>query len=180
MVFTHLPSSLSLIVIPFVPDLGVVIALLLVDAMRGDEMLRELGEPLLAAARRLTLGPAPEHLVLERALRLPGAEDLLHLADDQLEHLDLALEDLEHVGLERAATRQIDDAHGMLLPQSMHATDALLDPLGIPGQVIVHDERAELEVEPFGAGLGGDQQRPALPEVLDERGAHVGGAAGGL
>ena len=33
MVFTHLPSSLSLIVIPFVPDLGVVIALLLARSL---------------------------------------------------------------------------------------------------------------------------------------------------
>src|SRR5262249_29407211 len=97
------PTSRALLLgfVRAVEQHALAVALLLVELARGDQVLRQLGEAPLAHARRAGLGPAPEHLVLERALHLPGAEDLLHLAHDQLEHADLAVEDLEHVRLDR-------------------------------------------------------------------------------
>jgi hypothetical protein len=54
------------------------ILLLLVLPPGDQKVLGQLGEAALAHART-RLGPAPEDLVLERAVRLPGAEDLLDL-----------------------------------------------------------------------------------------------------
>ena len=130
-------------------------------------MLREFGESALAATRRVRLRPAPEDLVLERTLHLPRAEDLFHLAHDQFEHADLALEDLEHVGLERAAAHQVHDAHRVRLPQSVDAADALLEPHGVPGQVVVHDDARELQVAALAAGLGRDQHLFVMTEVVE-------------
>src|SRR5262249_30148865 len=109
--------------------------LFLVLATRIEQMLRELGEAAFAYARIARFGPALEDLVLERAVWLPGAEDLLDLADDELEHADLSVEDLEHVGLDRAASDQIDHPHRMLLAETMHAPDPLLHTHRIPRQV---------------------------------------------
>ena len=46
----------------------------------------------------------------------------------------------------------------------MAAADALFDALGIPGQIIVHDQRAELQIDTFGGGS----------VVVDYRGQIVG------
>ncbi len=50
----------------------------------------------------------------------------------------------------------------------MAAADALLDALRVPRQVVVDDQRAELEVDAFGAGFGGNHDRATLLEVLDQ------------
>jgi len=39
------------------------------------------------------------------------------------------------------------------------AADPLLDALGVPGQVVVHDDIAELQVDALRGGLCGDDQR---------------------
>ncbi len=43
----------------------------------------------------------------------------------------------------------------MFLSVAMAATDALLDSLGIPGEVVIDDQRAKLKVDAFGARLRG-------------------------
>jgi hypothetical protein len=57
------------------------------------------------------------------------------------------------------------------------AANALFDTLRVPRQVVVDDERAELQVDALGGGLGGDHDVGALPsscaEVVDERGAAI-------
>jgi hypothetical protein len=45
----------------------------------------------------------------------------------------------------------------MLLPVAVASSDALLDPLRVPGQVVVDDQRAELEVDALGGGFGGER-----------------------
>ncbi|MNR08964.1 hypothetical protein D3C85_1251460 [compost metagenome] len=57
----------------------------------------------------------------------------------------------------------------------MAATDPLFDTLGIPGQVVVHHQRAELQVDAFRPSLGGDHYGAEFLEMLDQRGAGVGG-----
>jgi len=61
----------------------------------------------------------------------------------------------------------------VLLTVAVTATDALLDPLRIPWQVIVDDERAELQVDAFGRRLGREQDRGFVAEMLNKRRANI-------
>ena len=61
----------------------------------------------------------------------------------------------------------------------MAAADALLDPLRVPRQVEVDDQRAELKVDTLGGRLRGDQNRGFIAEMLDDGGLHVHGARAG-
>lgn len=110
----------------------------------------------------------------------PGFERSEHLVagpEDALEELELFGQQLEDslVGLV-LAVEEVHDHHVVLLAIAMAAPDTLLDALGIPRQVVVHDERAELEVDAFGARLGRDHDPTLVAEVVDESGAHVGAA----
>ena len=67
----------------------------------------------------------------------------------------------------------------VLLAVAVAAADALLDALGIPRQVVIHDQRAELEVDALRAGFGGDHDAAFLAEIIHKRGAHVGGPGAG-
>ena len=51
---------------------------------------------------------------------------------------------------------------------------ALFDALGIPRQVIVDDQIAELEVDTLGRRLGSNQDRSFVTKILHQRGAHIG------
>ena len=51
----------------------------------------------------------------------------------------------------------------MLLAVAMATADALLDALGIPGKVVVHDQRAELEIDAFRCGLSSDHNARPVP-----------------
>ena len=57
----------------------------------------------------------------------------------------------------------------MLLPDTVHAPDALLQLHRIPGQVVVEDHMAELEVEALSACIRRDQ----YPCLLSERLLHI-------
>ncbi len=74
---------------------------------------------------------------------------------------------------------EVDHHHVELLAVAVAAADALLDALRVPGQVVVHHQVAELEVDALGRGLGGDQDRRLVAEVLHQRGAHVGARRAG-
>ena len=78
-----------------------------------------------------------------------------------------------------AAVDEVDHHHIMLLAVAVAAANALLDALGVPGQVVIDDERAKLQVDAFGAGLGGNHDFCAIAEVLDQCGAGVCGARAG-
>jgi hypothetical protein len=56
----------------------------------------------------------------------------------------------------------------VLLTVTVAATNALLNALWVPRQVVVHHEGAELEVDAFRARLGGDHDVPFLPEIFDQ------------
>ena len=53
-----------------------------------------------------------------------------------------------------AARDEIHDAHVVALAVAVNAAHALLQPRRIPGDVVVHHEPAELEVDPFARGVG--------------------------
>ena len=112
-----------------------------------------------------------------------GAEHFVGGPEHAVEELELLVQKLEDplVGLV-GAVDEVDDHHVVLLAVPVATTDALLDPLRVPRQVVVHHERAELEVHAFRGGLGGNHDRRPLGEFIDQSGTHVGrrGAADAL
>ena len=74
-----------------------------------------------------------------------------------------------------ALVEKVDDDHIELLAVAVASADALLDALRIPRQVVVDDQIAELQIDPFGGGFGGDHDGRFVAEILDEGGAHIGG-----
>ena len=52
---------------------------------------------------------------------------------------------------------EVDHHHIESLTVTMTATDALFNALGIPGQVKIDDQIAELKINAFGSGFGGNQ-----------------------
>jgi hypothetical protein len=83
-----------------------------------------------------------------------------------------------HVGSIRAI-EEIDDDDIVFLPVTMAATNALLNSLRVPRQVIVDHEIAELEVDTLCGCFCCNHDAGFVAEVLDERGALIrGGRAG--
>ena len=117
----------------------------------------ERGVDLLGRAALLVDG---EDALLEVHAGLDGAQHLVRGAEDAVEEAELLAEQLEHapVGLV-ALVQEVDDDHVVLLAVAVAAADALLDALRVPGQVVVDDQRAELQVDAFRRRLGGEQDR---------------------
>ncbi len=67
----------------------------------------------------------------------------------------------------------------MLLTVAMAAADALLDPLRVPRQIVIHNHRAELKIDPFRPRFGGNHDLAFFAEVIDQCRAHVGGLGPG-
>ena len=78
-----------------------------------------------------------------------------------------------------ALVEEIDDDHVVFLAVTVAAADALLDALGIPRQVEIHDEGAELEVDAFSGGLGGDENFCGVAKGVNDGGAGIYGAGAG-
>jgi len=83
-----------------------------------------------------------------------GTEYLLVAADGMLEHSDAQQASLVDVGIDGARRDEIYDGNGFtLLAVTVNATDPLLDPHGVPWEVIVDEKVAKLEIQPFAADL---------------------------
>src|SRR6185369_242227 len=50
--------------------------------------------------------------------------------------------------------QEVDDHYVVLLSVAMTTANALLDPLRIPRQVVIHHQRTELKINSFGARFG--------------------------
>ena len=74
------------------------------------------------------------------------------------------------MGLDGLVAAEVEDGDIFVLAQPMQAANALLDAHGVPGQIIVDELMAELEVAPFGAALGAhhDPHAPQLFAFLPE------------
>ena len=55
----------------------------------------------------------------------------------------------------------------------MATADPLLDALRVPRQVVVDDQRAELEIHAFCSRFGREHDRRVVAEMLDQRGAQI-------
>ena len=67
----------------------------------------------------------------------------------------------------------------MLLAVAVATSDALLNTLGVPREVVIDNHGAELEVNAFGAGFGGDHDLCFVSEPVNECGTHVGCSGAG-
>ena len=113
--------------------------------------------------------PGVQHEIGELALLLEAAEDGADLADDQLEHRDLFLQQRQHLLLQRAARDQIEDEDLAVLADAVDAADALLDRHRVPGHVEIDQGIAELDVAPFAARLRAQQDRRMVAKRGDGR-----------
>ena len=78
-----------------------------------------------------------------------------------------------------ALVEKVDDHYIELLPITMAATNALLDTLRVPRQVVVDDEIAELQVDTFRCSFSGNENLCFIAEVIDKCRAAVDGRAAG-
>ena len=97
-----------------------------------------------------------------------GAECLTHL----VEFLEKAVEDLALAGI---AGDEIPDVHLVVLPVAVDASHPLLQAVGIPGDVVVDHQRAELQVDALTRGLGRHHNlRPVAEGVFGlDAGVHI-------
>src|SRR5262249_777704 len=118
--------------------------------------------------------------LLEIYTGLDSAEHLIARTEDAFKEREFFREELKDalVGCV-CLIEEIDHDHIMLLPVTMTAADALLDALRVPRQVVVHHERAELQVDAFRASFRSNHDFSLFAEVVYQGGAHVSGTRTG-
>ena len=67
----------------------------------------------------------------------------------------------------------------MLLTIAVTPPDTLLDPLGVPRQVEVHNQRAELQIHAFRGGFGSNEDGGFVAKMVYDCGFHVDGTRAG-
>ncbi|MNP05921.1 hypothetical protein D3C76_978850 [compost metagenome] len=67
-----------------------------------------------------------------------------------------------------AGVEEVDHHHVETLTIAMATTDALFDPLRVPGQIIVDQQGTELQVNAFCCCLGGNHDFRLFAEVIDQ------------
>src|SRR5256886_404046 len=107
------------------------------------------GPPWLRLAQR----PDLHHHVFEGPSLVEVAQDEVQLADDELEHVDLAVEEFHQVRLHGLLRPQVRDVDLALLAEAVHPSDPLFDAQGIPREIVVDDRPRELQVPALSAGL---------------------------
>jgi len=108
------------------------------------------------------------HTGFETAQHLvAGSEDTVK----ELEFLGKQLIDALVGGV--ALIQEIDNDNVMLLTVPMAAPNALLDPLRIPGEIIVDDKGSELKIDTLCTRFGGDHDGRFIPEVIHQSGAQI-------
>src|SRR5262249_6253268 len=81
--------------------------------------------------------------------------------------LELVKQTLQHAPLDGIGSHKIENQTIMLLAIAVNTAHALLKPIRIPGNVIVEQDVAALEVDPFPLRLGGHQDlNGAVSELL--------------
>ena len=148
----------------------------------GAEGLESAGDVFGVAALLVDI----EDLAFEVDAGFDSAEDIVGSAKYAAEEVEFLFEEFMNaaVGL-IFLVEEVDDNDVMFLAIPVAASDALFNALGVPGEVVVDDERAELEVDAFGGGFGGDEDLAIVAEVFKDGGADIDqsgtrGAAGGL
>ena len=109
--------------------------------------------------------------VAEELLQEVGGEDLADHVEDLVGPelvADLAQplqELLEHAAFAGVTGHEVENDAVVLLAVPVDAADPLLEPDGVPRDVVVDHLGAELEVDPFARGLGGDEHLGGFAEL---------------
>ena len=115
--------------------------------------------------------------LLEIYAAFDGAEHFVAGAENAFEQLELFGQQFVNAPVRGVlAVEEVHDHHIVFLPVAMAAADALFDTLGIPRQVVIHHERAELKVDALRARLRGNHDLSLLAKIVHQRGTHVCGA----
>src|SRR5712691_4134116 len=94
----------------------------------------------------LSQDPDVHHQVFERPTLTEIPEDQIEFSHDELEHVDLPVEELHQVRLDRVLCPHVDHVDLTFLAEAMDAPDPLLDPKRIPRKIVIHHGPSELEV----------------------------------
>ena len=140
----------------------------LVGNLRTQLLLQPI-ESLLYFLRRATLVIDLRDAFLEVHTVADAAQHLVAGTENSAEELELLIQQFiyTHIG-SIAFVEEVDNYHVVLLPVAMAAANALLDALWVPGHIIVHHQRAELEVDALGCRLGGNHPLGAIVYCLKE------------
>ena len=104
-----------------------------------------------------------------------AAENFVGGAKDAFEQAEFLAEEFKDPFVGPVAlVDEIDHDDIVFLAVTMDSADALFDPLRIPGQVVIDQQRAELEVDTLGSGFGTDENFSRFSEVINKSGFHVG------
>jgi len=105
---------------------------------------------------------------------LNGAKHFVGCTEDTVKQIEFLIQQLVNPAIRLVAqVDEVEHHHIVLLPVAMAATNALFDALGIPGQVVVDHQGAELQVDTFGCGFGGDHDAALATEVVHQCGAGI-------
>ena len=115
----------------------------------------------------------PRVVVAQDAFDVRGGQHF----DDDVEHrvvvqrvadlLELVQEPLQHPAFDRVGGREVEDQAVLALAIAVDAAHPLLQPVGVPGDVVVEEDVADLEVDPLARRLRGHQDLDrALAELL--------------
>src|SRR3954471_18916650 len=149
--------ALHLLGIVFRGDVGVELLLTLSCLAAGNDLLADRLDALLEDIIGVRAQPGVGQALLERIGAAEVAEYDVELTDHELEELDLLVEKSEHVRFDRAARGEVDDVRLTSLANAVDAADALLHDHRVPGQLVVHEAVAELQVQSFRPGAGRDE-----------------------
>jgi hypothetical protein len=98
-----------------------------------------------------------ENAPLEVHAGLDSAQNFVRRAEYAIEEIKFFPQELKHTLVSCVPfVQEVDYNHVMFLAVTMAATDALLDALGIPWQIVVDHQRAELQVDALRACFRGD------------------------
>ena len=118
----------------------------------GDDLLADRLDALLEDVIGFRTQPRLGQALLERIGAPEVAENDVELTDTSSNKLDLLIEESQHLRFDRAARGEVDDVRLARLADAVDAADALLHDHRVPGELVIHEAIAELQVQSLGAG----------------------------
>ena len=118
-----------------------------------------------------------QNALLKIQATVHAAQDLIGRAKHTIKQLELVRQQFQHplIGMV-AGIDEVDHHHIMLLPVAMTTANPLLNALRVPGQIVVDDQRTELQIDPFRRRLGSDHHISRFTEVINQRSTSINGA----
>ncbi len=112
-------------------------------------------------------------VVAQHAFDLGRGQDLAHHIEDRVvlqrvaDFLQLLKQPLQHPPLDGVGRDEVEDQAVLALAVAMDAPHPLLQAVRVPRDVVVEEDVADLKVDAFAGGLGGDQDLDrAFAELL--------------